>query len=78
MAAIRQQMCSVGVKRSGQQRVDIVYRRMAFRVAARDETMLCLPAAANPSTRRFGCAAGFNGVHESFPKKASIRWTEAN
>ena len=50
---------------------------MAFRVAARGETTLCFAAAANPSTRRFGCAAGFNGVHESFPKKASIRWTEA-
>jgi len=43
---------------------------MAFRVAARGEAMLRFAAAANPSTRRFGCAAGFNGAHESFPKKA--------
>ena len=33
---------------------------MAFRVAARGETTLCFAAAANPSTQRFGGAAGFN------------------
>src|ERR1700722_5380058 len=43
---------------------------MAFRVAARGEAMFRFAAAANPCTRRFGCAADFNGVHESFPKKA--------
>jgi hypothetical protein len=42
---------------------------MALRVAASGETVLCFAAAANPSTRRFGCAAGVNGVHESFQKK---------
>jgi hypothetical protein len=43
---------------------------MAFWVAARGETILRFAAAANPSTRRFGCAADFNGVYKSFPKKA--------
>jgi hypothetical protein len=36
---------------------------MAFWVAARGKTTLCFAAAANPSTRRFGCAARFNGAH---------------
>jgi hypothetical protein len=43
---------------------------MAFRVAAWGKAMFRFAAAANPCTRRFGCAADFNGVHKSFPKKA--------
>jgi hypothetical protein len=71
MAAIRRQMCSVGDKRSASTALTLSI--VGWRSGSPPGVRQCFASPPLPPTRHFGCATGFNGVHESFPKKAVDR-----